>query len=106
MHVLIDESLPRPLAARLTGHEVRTVSEMGWSGLEDSVLLLRAATAFDALVTADPHIEAHQTVAKLPIVVVVLVTDTSRLESLEPLVPELLNALETLQSKTLLYVDT
>ena len=104
MHVLIDESLPRPLAKRLADHDVRTVSELRWTGIDDAALLLRAASMFDALVTAGPSTEFQQNVAQLPIVVVVLVTDTNRIESLEPLIPELRNALETLQSKTLLYV--
>lgn len=34
MRILLDESLPRPLARLLPGHEVRTVAEMGWSGIE------------------------------------------------------------------------
>ena len=32
MRLLLDESLPRKLKARLAPHEVRTVPEMGWAG--------------------------------------------------------------------------
>ena len=34
MRLLLDESLPRKLKARLAPHDVRTVPEMGWAGAE------------------------------------------------------------------------
>lgn len=101
MRVLLDESLPRPLAKLLTGHEVRTVAELRWTGLKNGVLLTRAANSFDVVLTADQNIEFQQNLAKLPVAVVVLVADTNRLESLEPLVPELLRLLTVLRPRTL-----
>jgi hypothetical protein len=56
------------------------------------------------VVTADQNIEFKQNLAKPPIAVVVLVADTNRIESLEPLVPKLLTVLATLPPKTLLRV--
>ena len=43
MRILLDESLPRPLARLLPGHEVRTVAQMGWSGTRNGPLLALAA---------------------------------------------------------------
>ncbi|MGH9147382.1 MAG: DUF5615 family PIN-like protein [Vicinamibacterales bacterium] len=57
MRVLLDESLPRPLAKLVTGHEVRTVTEMKWTGLGNGELLLVAAGRFDVVLTADQNIE-------------------------------------------------
>jgi len=104
VRLLLDESLPRPLIERLVGHNVRTVTDMGWTSLANGPLLREAATQFDALLTADQNIEFQQNLATLPIAVVVLVTETNRLESLEPLVPEILRVLETLQPKVLAHV--
>ena len=104
MRVLLDESLPRPFAALLAGHEVRTVAAVGWSGIENGGLLRLAAERFDVLVTADRNIEHQQNLTTLPISVVVLVAATNRLESLAPLVPELLEALEGLPSRRLVHV--
>jgi hypothetical protein len=104
VRVLLDESLPRPLAKLLTGHHVRTVTELRWTGLENGALLLKAADAFDVVLTADQNIEFQQNLAKLPIAVVVLVATTNRIESVEPLVPEVLAALGTIQPKTFLRV--
>jgi predicted nuclease of predicted toxin-antitoxin system len=53
MRLLLDESVPSRLRRALPDHEVRTVSEMGWSGAKNGKLLALAATAFDAFVTVD-----------------------------------------------------
>lgn len=104
MRLLLDESLPRPLIDRLVGHAVRTVTEMGWTSLANGPLLREASTVFDALLTADQNIEFQQNLKTLPIAVVVLVADSNRLESLEPLVPEILRTLEKLEPKALVRV--
>jgi predicted nuclease of predicted toxin-antitoxin system len=104
VHILLDESLPRPLAKLLTGHEARTVSQVGWTSLSNGELLRQAAEKFDALLTADQNIEFQQNLKELPIAVVVLVAATNRIESLEPLVPSLLQVLDALEPKTLVRV--
>ena len=96
MRRLLDESLPRPLAALLRGHDVQTVTQMGWSGLSNGALMREAAGSFDVILTADQNIEFQQNLSELPLPVVVLVAPTNRIESLEPLVPELLGVLQTL----------
>jgi hypothetical protein len=104
VRLLLDESLPRPLIERLAGHDVRTVTEMGWTSLANGPLLREASTRFDALLTADQNIEFQQNLTTLPIAVVVLIAESNRLESLEPLVPEILRVLETLEPKVLVRV--
>ncbi|PYR28345.1 MAG: hypothetical protein DMF92_14350 [Acidobacteria bacterium] len=104
MRLLLDESLPRPLTDLLVGHDVRTVVQMGWTRLSNGALLTQAAADFDALLTADQNIEFQQNLKTLPIAVVVLVARTNRLESLEPMVAEVLRVLETLQPKVLVRV--
>lgn len=104
MRLLLDESLPRPLADQLTGHVVRTVAQMGWTGLTNGALLRKAAAEFDVVVTADQNIEFQQNLSALPIAVVVLVASSNRLESLEPLVPQVLQLLTSLEPKKLVRV--
>lgn len=104
MRLLLDESLPRPLGDLLTGHDVRTVAEHGWARLSNGTLLRQAAAEFDALLTADQNIEFQQNLKTLPIAVVVLIAESNRLESLEPLVPRLLKILADLQPTTLVRV--
>ena len=99
MRILLDESLPRPLARLLPEHEVRTVAAMGWTGIRNSELLQLAAGEFDALLTADQILEHQQNRSALPIAVVVLVAPTNRIQSLRPLIPELLRTLQALASR-------
>jgi hypothetical protein len=96
--------LPRPLAGLLIGHDVRTVTQMGWTSLSNGALLRRAAEEFDALLTADQNIEFQQSLKALPMAVVVLVAASNRLESLEPLIGDLLAALGALQPRVLVRV--
>ena len=65
MRILLDESLPRDLAALLTGHEAETVRDARWSGVRNGKLLSLAATRFDVFLTADRKIEYQQTMCTL-----------------------------------------
>ena len=106
MRILLDESLPRDLGRDLTGHEVRTVRQAGWAGLANGALLARAAGQFDVLVTGDRNLEFQQNRADLPIPVVVLIAISNRIESLRPLVPELLSTLERIRPGQILNVGS
>ncbi|HEX4960928.1 MAG TPA: hypothetical protein VF173_08825 [Thermoanaerobaculia bacterium] len=48
--VLLDENLPRLLKRELSGHEVRTVAEVGWAGLKNGKLLRLAESEFDIFI--------------------------------------------------------
>jgi len=80
------------------------VTAVGRSGKENGELLQLAADSFDVLLTADRNLEHQQNLTTLPISVVVLVDPTNRLESLAPLVPELLELLKALPSRRLVRI--
>jgi hypothetical protein len=84
MRILLDESLPRTLRAELLEHSVKTVVEMGWSGIKNGELLRRAADRFDVFVTADQNLPYQQNLSALPVSVVVLAARTNRIEALRP----------------------
>ena len=77
---------------------------MGWTSLGNGALLQQAAESFQVVLTGDQSIEFQQNLRDLPIAVVVLVAPSNRLESLDPLVPKLLETLQTLQPKKLVRV--
>jgi hypothetical protein len=104
VRVLLDESLPRPLARLLPEHEIRTVAAMGWTGIRNSELLQLAAGEFDAFLTADQNLEHQQNLGALPIAIVVLVAPTNRIAYLRPLIPALLRTLQTLAPRQLVRV--
>jgi len=94
VRVLLDEQLPRRFARELTGHEVRTVQEQGWAGVQNGELLRRAAEAgFDAFVTADQNLQFQQNLSASALRILVLVARSNALEDLRPLVPKLLAAI-------------
>lgn len=96
MRILLDECLPRDLADEFVGHEVRTVQQEGWSSLENGALLLRASGTFAVFLTIHKHIERTQ---RLPanMAVVTFRARTNRIESLRPLVTEVLRGLEDIR---------
>ena len=104
MRILLDESLPIESRDEFSGHAVRSVQEMGWSGLRNGELLRRAAKQFDVFVTADQNLQYQQNLRNLPVAVAVLVAKSNRIQSFRPLVPEIPLALARLQPRTLLRV--
>lgn len=104
MRLLLDESLPRRLSRELLGHTVTTVTQAGWTGLENGELLRIAAEKFDIFLTADRNIEYQQNVRTLPLAVIVLVARNNTFETLRRLVPEVLNRLERLEPRSLVKV--
>jgi predicted nuclease of predicted toxin-antitoxin system len=105
VRILLDESLPRPLNRWLAGHVVSSVTEAGWTSLSNGALLRKAAETFDVLLTADQNIQFQQNLRELPLAVIILVARSNRLESLEPLVPQLLDALNEPKPRTLLRLS-
>jgi hypothetical protein len=55
-------------------------------------------------VTADQNLQYQQNMKALPIAVAVLIAKSNRMQSLIPLVPALLLALESLESRSLVRV--
>jgi len=97
LRVLLDESLPRGLAVLIAGHDVSTVVEMGWSGMQNGQLLERASEEFDVFVTIDANLPYQQVLERFSIGVVLLRAPSNRLADLEPLVPDLLTSLDGIE---------
>lgn len=105
MRILLDESLPIELRDELPQYPIHSAQEMGWSALKNGDLLRRAADRFDVFVTADQNLQDQQNLQILPIAVAALVARSNRIQSLKPLVSQLLSALASLVPRTLLRVD-
>ena len=100
MRLLLDESLPKKLKARLAPHEVRTVPEMGWASMSNGELLRLAEQQFDVFLTADQKLPNEQNLPAFRIAVVVLAAVSNRLRDIERLVPKALEALAELRPRT------
>ncbi len=105
MRVLVDESVPRQLAAELRGHEARTVVEMGWAGLHNGELLQHAAGAgFTRFITMDRNLQYQQNIGRLALGIVLLRAPNNRVETVFPLVPAVLIVLSQLGPGTVVEV--
>ncbi len=86
MRVLLDECVPRQLKRELPGHDVRTVTEMGGSGIKNGPLLRRAAPEFDAFLTIDQGLEYQQNLFVLNLIVILMVAKSDDIDDLRPLI--------------------
>jgi predicted nuclease of predicted toxin-antitoxin system len=106
MRILIDENLPRKLAAHLEGHECRTVVECGWSGKKNGELLTLADPQFDVLLTLDKNLPFQQDLGSVRIAVMILRARSNRIQDLLPVIPECLAALESIWPGQVVRVGT
>ncbi|MBW3635749.1 MAG: DUF5615 family PIN-like protein [Armatimonadetes bacterium] len=96
MRVLLDECLPRKLKREFVNCAVSTVAEMGWAGKKNGELMKAAHGHFDAFVTADQNLQYQQNLAYADVRVVVLVAINNRIETLAPLMPLVIEALQSI----------
>jgi hypothetical protein len=105
VRILLDESLPRQIAAEIPGHQVRTVRQEGWTGIKNGELLKTAAEAgCEVLLTPDQNLQYQQNIKAVGLAVVVLVAHSNRIEDLRPLLSQLVTALLDLQPGTLFRI--
>ena len=106
MKILLDECIDRRLAKDITGHEVRTVPQMGWATSRNGELLTLAEKDFAVFITVDRNLSFQQHLPRYNIAVIVLRARSNRLQDLRPLVPKLLEALPTAKRGEALWVST
>jgi hypothetical protein len=71
-----------------------TVPRQGWAGTKDRELIALAEEEFDIFITIDSNLAFQQNLKRSTLCVVVLCAVNSRYETLQPLVPKLLDAID------------
>ncbi|MBA3974488.1 MAG: hypothetical protein C0504_09760 [Candidatus Solibacter sp.] len=104
MKILLDENLPRKLAALLPGHQCSTVVECGWSGKKNGELLELENSAFDILLTLDKNLPYQQDLNSGRIAVLVIRAWSNRIQDLVPVAPECLSALDRIRPRQAIRV--
>ena len=94
MKILLDECLPRRLLRDLSDHPTTSVPRQGWSGLKDKELLQKATREFDVFITLDSNLAFQQNLSSLHLCIIVIRVVNSRYETIQPLVSDLLIAVE------------
>ncbi len=73
MKILFDQGTPAPLRKHLTGHEVSTAFELGWSQLTNGALIEAAENAgFEVLITTDQNLRYQQNLQMRKLAIIVL----------------------------------
>ena len=104
MKVLLDEMLPAGVAGLLPDHEVTTVQQAGFKGLQNGELLRRAvANGYDVLLTADRNLPAQQNITASGIAVVLV--RGSRMSEVASQVAKIQAAVADAQPGTVTRVD-
>ncbi len=108
MKLLLDENVPRTLSSFFPeSFTLRTVPQMGWTGISNGQLLrLAASHEFNALITADQGIANQQNLGRLPIPTVVMQAMHNRLQALQPLVPAVVSVLSGTLRKRIYHVSS
>ena len=96
MRVLIDNCVPWRLGNAIAAHDVASVVKLGWAGLGDGQFLDAMVGRFDVLVTVDKSLRFQQRLVGRPVSVVLLRAKSNTLREMLPLVPALLEALNTI----------
>jgi len=104
MRILFDQGVPKKLRRELSGHEVKTAYEAGLSDLSNGKLLREAEKEFDVLISTDANIEYQQQLSDYDIALIVLRAFTNSLVDYLPLVPQLLETLQTIAPGTVFYL--
>ena len=97
MRVLLDECVPRKLRRELSDHQVLTVTERGWSGVENGELLTLAEAEFDVFLTVDQNLKYQQNLASFNIGLILLVARNNGFKALSHLMPRVREALESIK---------
>ena len=98
MRVLLDECIDEGLRHSFVGHDCETCRYAGLKGLTNGQLLAAAEQAgFESSVTVDQNIPYQQNLRDRAISMVVLQSQTTNLDDLLVLMPDLPRALDTLK---------
>ena len=97
MRVLLDECVPRGIRRFLSGHVVRSVQTLGWSGLADSRLVEEAEGRFDVIVTTDVRLATAPALTGRSVSVVVLRARRTSIRALAPAAAQLPRALSSIR---------
>jgi predicted nuclease of predicted toxin-antitoxin system len=70
MKILLDECTPHVLKRLLSGFEIATVQELGWTGITNGALLRLANDQFDVFITTDKNLRYQQNLKGLRLAII------------------------------------
>jgi hypothetical protein len=104
MKVILDECLPRRLLRDLPDHMVTSVAKQGWAGITNGALLKCVTPEFDVFITMDSNVVHQQNMDGLEICLIFLHSQNSRYETLQPLLPQIREALTQAKAGSVIHI--
>jgi hypothetical protein len=104
VRILLDECVNAGVRAALPGHEVRTVSQMGWRGLKDETLLANGQRQFDVFVTIDRKLEREHDLSQFKMGFIVVQAPSNEINSYQPMFSELMAATERVKAGEVVHL--
>ena len=105
MRILLDECVPKPFSKEFVEFDIKTVTQMKWSGTKNGALLkLMKEADFTVLLTSDRNIRYEQNLQQAGIAVIVMAARTNRLNDLLPLVSKVKESLVKIKPGELIEV--
>ncbi len=95
MKIIIDECVPHIVKKRLPEREIKSVQEMGWSGVKNGELLKLLAEEFDVFITSDKNLSYQQNLSERSFAIIVL--PSNQVPIVESLLPQIDETLENIQ---------
>ncbi|GCA88782.1 DUF5615 family PIN-like protein [Microcystis aeruginosa] len=99
MRLLLDECIDRRLMREFTGYNIKTVPQMGWTGIKNGQLLGLASQEFDIFITVDKNLPFEQNLPQFNLAIIILQSQSNRL------VPKVLEVLATVTKGTATVVS-
>jgi len=79
---------------------------MGWAGKKNGELLALMSESFDVFITADQNLEYQQNLSDISIAFIVLIAANNTLEYLRPLMPQVVEKLESIGHGDVLLISS
>ena len=99
MRLFLDECIDRRLMREFTGYDIKTVPQMGWTGIKNGQLLGLASQEFDIFITVDKNLPFEQNLPQFNLAIIILQSQSNRL------VPKVLEVLATVTKGTATVVS-
>ena len=105
MKLLLDECVTRDLRREFTNHQVHTVEQAVFKGLENGHLLKAASGNYEVLITVDRNLPYQQNLSGLDLAILILAAKRNSYVRLKPLMPRALKALETIKAGDVVRIE-
>ncbi len=104
MRILLDECVNPRLREAFPGHDIWTVTQLGWRSVSDSSLLTLSDGRFEAFVTLDRGFEFEHKLSRLSFGIVIVHVARNSISHYRPLYPNLVLAIDAIKPGQVIHV--